>query len=114
MIAIKQLNLLVSFLLELVMLYLYGYWAFGMREPMAMKYLLAIVVPFLVIVLWLIWAAPKSKHRLKNPFRSIFKLSLFLIATLACFKAGQPAWAIWFGAVTLVNVVLAFMLKQDY
>ncbi|HEY4788167.1 MAG TPA: YrdB family protein [Bacteroidales bacterium] len=112
--AIKSLNLLVSFLLELMMLCLYSYWAYHSREIVVMRYLLAVLVPVAAVVLWGIWAAPKSKRRLKNPARSVFKLALLLLSAVLCFKAGQQSWAIWFGIVTLLNAGLAFALSQDY
>jgi len=114
MTAIKQINLLVAFLLELVMLYFYSYWAFGMGENVVMKCVLATLVPTMVIVLWLIWAAPTSKHRLKNPSRSILKLSLLLLAGVLYFVAGEHVRAIWFGSVTVVNALVAWSLGQDY
>ncbi len=111
---LKQLNLLVSFLLELIMLYLYGYWGYNTGEHPVMSYVLAVLLPGIVIILWGVWAAPKSKHRLKNPLRSVVKLSLFLLAAVLGFNAGQPAWSIWFGAITLLNAGLAFLFRQDY
>ncbi len=112
--AIKQFNLLISFLLELIMLFLYGYWGYKTGEHPVMSYVLAVLLPGVVIVLWGIWAAPRSKRRLKNPLRSVVKLSLLLMAAVLGFKAGQPLWAIGFGVVTLLNAGLAFALSQDY
>lgn len=112
--AIKQLNLLVSFLLELMMLYLYGYWGYKTGGHPVMSYALAILLPGIVIILWGIWAAPKSKRRLKNPMRSVVKLSLLLLAAVLGFMAGRTSWSIWFGAITLLNAGLAFIFSQDY
>lgn len=112
--AIKQLNLLVSFLLELAMLFFYSYWAYRTSDTDAMRYTLAVVMPAIAVVIWAIWAAPKSKYRLANPFRSVLKVSLCLLAAFLCYKTGQGGWAVWFTAVVLLNAGVAFALGQDY
>lgn len=112
--SVKQVNLLVSFLLELVMLYFYSLWAYKTGESEIVKYILAIVIPAAVVAIWAIWAAPKSKYRLINPYRSILKISLCLLAAFLCYKAGQPIWALWFGGIVFINAGLAFLWKQDY
>jgi len=112
--AIKNLNLLLSFLLELAMLFFYSYWAYNMAEQVVTKYTLAILVPAVVVIIWGIWAAPKSKYRLKNPIRTVLKLSLLLLAAILCFTTGQHAWAYWYGGYVVLNVILAFGLGQDY
>ena len=112
--AIKSLNLLLSFLLELSMLFFYGYWAYHLPEPVVLKYTLAILAPALIAVVWGIWAAPKSKYRLANPGRSVLKLILLLTAAALCFTTVQHGWAGWYTGYTLLNVALAFAFKQDY
>lgn len=112
--AVKNLNLLLSFLLELAMLFFYGYWAYNLPEPATLKYTLTILVPAVVVVLWGLWAAPKSKHRLRNPVRSIFKLALLLLSAALCFTTGKHGWACWFTGYTLLNASLAIAFKQDY
>ncbi len=112
--AIKYLNLLVSFLLEIALLIIAGYWGFQQGESVLMKYMLAIALPFVIAVFWGIFAAPKSKRRLKNPFRTILKLALFALAVFFSFQTGHLILAIVLAIVTLLNVVAAYFLMQDY
>lgn len=110
----KQLNLLLSFLLELVLITLFGYWGYQQGETETTKYIFALVLPAILILIWGLWAAPKSKRRLKNPIRSIFKLSLFAIGVFFCIDSGHATLAIWFAAITVANVILAFLFAQDF
>ena len=111
---IKYLNLLISFLLEIALLILAGYWGFQQRESVLMKYTLAIALPVVIAILWGIFAAPKSKRRLKNPFRTILKLALFSLAVFFSFQTGHSLLAVVLAVVTFMNVIVAYILSQDY
>lgn len=111
---IKQLNLLVSFLLEITLLIIAGYWGFLQSENVIIKYILAVALPVAIAILWGFFAAPKSKKRLKNPVRTIFKLALFFMAVIFIYQTGHLIWAIGFAVITLLNVIIAFIFSQDY
>lgn len=111
---LKSINLLLSFLLELALLFLVGYFGFQAGETLFLKYAFAIALPSIVIVLWGIWAAPKSQRRLKNPGRTAFKLTLFFAGALLACLAGIQVSAIVFAAVVILNAGLAFLFGQDY
>jgi hypothetical protein len=111
---IKKFNLLVAFLLEIGLLILVAYWGFRQGKNETMKYVLVIIMPAIVIVLWGVFAAPKSRYRLQNPFRTIFKLSMFAVATFAGYDTGHVILAWCFGVITILNVSLAMIFSQDY
>jgi hypothetical protein len=111
---IKYLNLLVSFLLEVALLIIAGYWGFQQGENVLMKYVFAIILPVFIAILWGIFAAPKSKKRLKNPFRIIFKLTLFSLAVFFSYQMGLLLLAIIIAIITCINLVMAFVFLQDY
>jgi amino acid transporter len=111
---IKQLNLLVSFLLEMILLFIAGYWGFQQGKSGLMSIIFAITIPVAIIVLWGFFAAPKSGARLKNPLRTIFKLILFVLGTVICFITGHIFSGIVFGSIVILNVVVARILLQDY
>jgi len=110
----ERANLLVSFLLELALLFLVGFWGFHQGGTLFPGYVLAVVLPVTVIILWGVWAAPKSKQRLKNPARTIFKLTWFFLGATLAYFAGNHNWAIVFAVVVILNAGLAFLLGQDY
>lgn len=111
---IKYLNLLVSFLLEILLLIIAGYWGFHQGESVLMKYILALVLPVVIATLWGLFAAPKSKKRLKNPLRTIFKLVLFFLAVFFSYQSGHLALAVIFAVITILNVSMSFVFSQDY
>lgn len=111
---IKYSNLLVSFLLEMVLLVMLGYWGFQQSESILVKIILAIAMPGVTAVLWGIFAAPKSANRLKNPLRTIFKLSLFATGVIIYFTSGYILIGVVFGSIVFLNVVLARIFLQDY
>lgn len=111
---IKYLNLLVSFLLEVALLIVAGYWGFQQGESVLMKYTLALAIPVVIAILWGIFAAPKSKKRLENPFRIVFKLTLFSLAVFFSYQMGLLLLAIIIAIITCINLVMAFVFLQDY
>jgi hypothetical protein len=104
----------VSFLLEVALLIIAGYWGFQQGENVLMKYVFAIILPVFIAILWGIFAAPKSKKRLKNPFRIIFKLTLFSLAVFFSYQMGLLLLAIIIAIITCINLVMAFVFLQDY
>ncbi len=106
---IKQFNLLLSFLLELLLLYLVGFWGFRQGETLFSKYALAAILPVIIMLLWGVWAAPKSKRRLKNPLRTLLKLTLFLLGALLSYLAGRQAWTVIFLVSVFLNAGMAFL-----
>ncbi|WP_159103341.1 YrdB family protein [Prolixibacter bellariivorans] len=111
---IKQINLLVSFLLELGLIILAGLWGFQQGENSFMRYVFVVAIPAVIILLWGVWAAPKSKRRLKNPARTIFKLAMMALAVFFAYASGHLVWALSFAVITILNVSLAYLWKQDY
>jgi hypothetical protein len=61
-----------------------------------------------------ILAAPKSKRRLKNPVRTIFRLTLFFLGALHAYLNTNQAKGIVFIVIIVLNAGLAFLFGQDY
>ena len=107
----KALNLGLSFLLELGMLAVFAYWGFQTQTGAA-QWLLGIGIPLCVIVIWGIFLAPKSQHRLKNPAWLLAKIALFGLSVLALWAAEQPTLALLFGVAVAINLGLATIWSQ--
>jgi Protein of unknown function (DUF2568) len=73
--------------------------------------LLAIVAPAVAVVLWGVFAAPKSERRLPRDVRVAFELSVFGLAVAALFAAGAPVAAVVFATVVVVNAVLMTVFR---
>jgi hypothetical protein len=108
----KSANLALSFFLELCMLAALGYWGFTTGGEFVTRITLGIGAPLLAAVVWGIFLAPASSRRLAQPFRLVLELAIFGLAIIALYAAGQPAWALIFGIVYVINKVLQFVWHQ--
>jgi hypothetical protein len=96
---------IVALIVEIAMLVALCIAGYQLTTMPFLKYTLAIVLPVLAIILWSIWAAPKSKRRLGFPSLSVFKIVLFLITALLLFLTGHIVAAIVFGGVAYLNEI---------
>jgi hypothetical protein len=99
---LKAANMVLSFIIEVVILLAFGYWGFREFHGFA-AWLFGLGVPAAAIIIWGIWAAPKSNKRLKQPGLVILKLVLFGLAGLALLAAGQTVWALILWALAILN-----------
>lgn len=110
---LKSLNQVIQFLVEMVMLVALGYGGFQLGKTTFSKYLFAVSIVGIVIVLWWLFAAPKAPYRLDLPFRLFFKLALFFIAAFLLYESGQSNLAIIFAVIAFVNeIIAAFVFRQ--
>jgi hypothetical protein len=108
---LRAANLAVKFLLELGAIAALAYWGAtsggGVRAV-----LLALVTPAVAIVLWGLFAAPKSGRRLSPGARVPFELFVFALAVVAFVAAGSPGAALVFAVIVVVNTALLTGLGQ--
>jgi hypothetical protein len=109
---IKSINPTVTFLLEIAMLISYGYY--GMNKPwnLLSRLLLTIAMITAAIVLWGLWAAPRSGHRLAMPYLPIFRASMFLSAAFLLYQSGQKNWAFLLFALTVVTQSMSYFTEK--
>jgi hypothetical protein len=109
---VKLLNLGVSFLLELIMIGALGYWGFNVDRSMAVKIIAGIGAPTVAILLWALFAAPKSEFRFAESLLTIFIFTMFSLGAFALYKSGHPAAALLFIAVVILNTILNLRWQQ--
>ena len=110
--AIRTANLALALFLEIAMLVALGYAGWAATDIQWLRYLLLIGWPALAIVLWAIWAAPKSGRRLPAPALLVFKAAIFGVTTFLLWAAGTTSAALLFGALAAIHLGLAVQLKQ--
>lgn len=113
MTVLKQINLALAFLLELVMLAAFIYWGFQTGTETIVKIILGVGAALVAVVIWGRFMAPRSPRRLKGTAYIILKFVLFGIAALALVAVGQTTIAIIFIAVAIINQILASVWKQE-
>ena len=98
---IKTINQIFVFALELVMIFGYGYFAITRPWNLTLRILFSITIITVTILLWAVFAAPKSGHRLEMPYLAIFRAFMFLIAALFLFQMGHK-----YGVICLVGLII--------
>jgi hypothetical protein len=110
--ALKGINLGVRFLLELSMLAAVGYWGFKTHSSWGMKILFGIGLPLLLAVIWGIFMAPRSAHRLSGVPFTIMDIVLLGSGAVALYAGGQVNLAWIYAAVLIVSEILRLIWKQ--
>jgi hypothetical protein len=109
--ALKAVNLAVKFVLELACIAAFAYWGASQGSG-RLSVMLAIVAPAVGVVVWGVWAAPKSRRRLPRSTRVPFELTIFALAVVALLAAHQAVAAVVFAAVAVLNAALLAALGQ--
>ena len=98
-------NLLAAFLLELAALYILGYWGFQSTHTGIWNWFLGLGAPLLFLSCWSIWAAPKSRKRLKGWKLWTYKFAVFSLVAFALGACGKTREAFVFEGIVLANLV---------
>ncbi|MDQ2904863.1 MAG: YrdB family protein [Chloroflexota bacterium] len=109
---LKNVNLTLSFLLELCVLVALGYWGFQIGQGTITKIGLGIGAPVLAVVVWALFGAPRSARRLQGPWLLLLRVVFFGSAAVALFSAGQQVLGIAFALVFALNCALIYTLAQ--
>ena len=108
----KFIHQLVAFLLELVMLAIFGYWGFKSDHTQALKWIAGFGLPLIAIVLWGIFAAPRSAHRLPFPYQILFGWALFGLAGYMLYQTGHKTMAALFLSIAFLSGVVAYFTER--
>ena len=111
--ALRGANLALAFLLELAMLAAFAVAGWAATDVFWLRIVLAIGLPGIAIVLWAVWAAPRSDRRLKGRALLAFEIIMFGLATAAFWAAGQSLAAVIFGGLAVINLSLAQVFGQS-
>ena len=109
---LKGINITLSFLLELAMLFAIGNWGYHSNSNALVKWALAIGLPLILIIVWGIFFAPRSNRRLPAIPGSLLSLGLFLLAAFVLYQSDQPTAGIVLAIVATANRVLTLYWKQ--
>lgn len=104
-------NLGLAFLLELAALVSFA--LVGALLPGGwMQLVVGIAGAAVFIIIWAIWAAPRSKRRLRGQNLLLFKIGVFGVAVVILALLGQTLWAVLLAVLVAVNLVLTRQLRQ--
>lgn len=103
-------NLGLAFLLELAALISFA--AVGVLLSGWMQLIGGIAGAAVFVLLWGIFAAPRSKRRLKGMNLLLFKAGIFAVAVAILVAIGQPVWAALLAVLAAANLTLGRLLRQ--
>ena len=107
--ALRPLQSVLAFSLELAMLAAFGVWGFHAGAPAPARWALGLGVPAVTIAVWGLFLAPRARRRLPPRGVAAVSLVLFELAALALFASGHGAvaWVVAIAAVASVGLSLA-------
>ena len=110
--AIKNGNLALAFLLELLMLAAIGYWGVQVGVGTLAKIALGVGAPLLTVVVWGLFIAPRAVVTVPAPVNLALRILVFGLAAVGLAVAGPPTWAWMFGVVVVANMALVRALGE--
>jgi hypothetical protein len=103
---VRTFSLALKFALELAAFAAFAYWGASVNIAVA------IAAPALAIVLWGIFAAPRSNRRLPLAPRVGFEASVFALAVVALLVAGAPIAALVMAILSAASFALLARFDQ--
>jgi hypothetical membrane protein len=73
-----------------------------------MKYFFATGLVLLAVVLWGVFAAPKSSHRLPSPYVFIFRTTMFLISAFFLYLLSYRNWGFGLAMIAVVTQLIEY------
>lgn len=103
-------NLGLAFLLELAALVSFA--LVGMLLSGWMQLVGGLIGAAVFVALWGIYAAPRSKRRLRGRNLLVFKVAIFAVAAIILVLIGQPVWGVLLAVLAAANLALGRALRQ--
>ncbi len=104
-------NLALKFLLELAAFASLALW--GWRAgPASSRAVTAIALPAAAIVVWGLFAAPRSARRLPTRWRAPLELAILVLAAVALGRSGHAVLAGMFLLLIAANALLLTVFRQ--
>ncbi|PLS02161.1 YrdB family protein [Neobacillus cucumis] len=109
---IKQTNLGVRFLLEIIALAVLGYWGFKTQQGTILKIVLGIGTPLLLAVIWGVFGAPKAPFVLSGLPFLFLEIFVFGLPFTALILMEKTTLASLYGVMVILNLVFMKLWDQ--
>ncbi|MDT3426418.1 hypothetical protein J2Z22_001944 [Paenibacillus forsythiae] len=109
---LKMFNLGLRFVLELVVLTVYGFYGYRLGWGAWSQRALGIGLPLAAAVLWGLLGAPKATFALPAPLHQLLELLMFGLPAALLLRMNHPALAVLYGAVVLGNKLLMIVISK--
>lgn len=110
--ALKNANLVLAFLLELGILAALLYWGWVTGSNLLAKIGLGFGSATLAVIIWAIFGAPRSAHRLSGVWYWLLRIIYDAVGVIALYTAGQRTLAVVVALLAALNCTLGAVWKQ--
>ena len=110
--AIKSLNLGLRFILEMGALGAVGFWGFQLDRGTAIRWIIGIGAPLVVVIVWSLFIAPGSDSALSQTTRVWVGTGVLAACAVALAAARQPVLAGVFAVAIVANALLMQVWSQ--
>lgn len=110
--ALKGINLVVRFLVEICVLIAVGYWGLKTGSGWPLKLFLGIGVPLLIAVIWGLLGSPKATFHLQGISLLLLEVIVFGSGVLALFLTKNNLLASVLALTLILNRILLFVWTQ--
>jgi hypothetical protein len=100
-------NETVAFLIELAALAALAWWGFTTGNSAPVHVTLGLGLPLIAVVVWALFAAPKSKVKMPMAGVLAVKALVFGGAAIALWEVGHASLAIAFAVIAVANTAIA-------
>lgn len=105
---LKWINISLRFVLELLGLFIYGFWGYKLGESGVMKWGLALGIPIFVAFIWGLLGSPKANYRLPEISRIMLELPVFLLPGAILIGLGYTGIGWGFCMIVIINRIILF------
>jgi hypothetical protein len=109
---INGVNMVVTFLLELAMLAAYGFGGYELSSNTIVRWVLAVLFPVIVGVLWGVFLSPKASITLPYAVKLAGRFILMIGGALILWSAHLTVLATIYTIALVVSIVLTLTSKQ--
>jgi Protein of unknown function (DUF2568) len=105
---LQSANDIVTFLLELLMFVAFGCFGYNVPASIGLRIGLAAGLVTVAVILWAVFAAPKSTKRLRMPALAVFRAAMFLTAAFFVYSLGHQNAALVIAAAAVATQVISY------
>jgi hypothetical protein len=108
----RQLNMLITFLLELAMLAAYGFGGYELGNNTVVRWVLAFLFPVIVGVLWGIFLSPRARVQLPYAVKLAARFLLMTGGALILWSAHLTLLATIYTIALLASITLTLLNRE--
>lgn len=94
------------------MLVAVSYWGIKVVDNHLLKWVLGIVLPIIIAVIWGTLGSPGASLQLQGMYKYLLEFLLYGVAILALYSVGKTTLAIVFVILVIVNGTLMYVWNQ--